>query len=80
MARSLILRKLLLTSFLLVLAALGSADLLLTRYTTGREIKHAQQELEGQIRILAPQLATIDPATLAAWADRAGEQAARASP
>jgi two-component system phosphate regulon sensor histidine kinase PhoR len=72
--RSPILRKLLTTSLLLILAALGSADLLLSRYTATREINHARQELEGQIRILSPALAAIDLSALAEWSTRAGEQ------
>jgi two-component system phosphate regulon sensor histidine kinase PhoR len=67
-----ILRKLLTTSFLLILAALGSADLLLSRYTASREIQHAEQLMQGQIRVLSPALAEIDPANLTAWTSRAG--------
>src|SRR5689334_9471990 len=72
--RSPILRKLLTTSLLLIVAALGSADLLLSRYTANREIRHAEQELEGQIRILKPALAAIDDAALQEWTHQAGEQ------
>ena len=67
-------RKLLTTALLLILAALGSADFLLSRYTAGREVKHAGQELEGQIRILSPELAAVDPSALAEWTNRVGEQ------
>ena len=67
-------RKLLLTSLLLILAALGSADFLLSRYTAGREVKNAQQQLEGQIRLLVPALATVDASALREWTDRIGEQ------
>lgn len=67
-------RKLLLTSLLLIVVALGSADFLLSRYTARREVKNAQQQLEGQIRLLAPALATVDPQTLQQWANRSGDE------
>lgn len=69
-----ILRKLLLAALLLIVVTLGSADFLLTRYTADRELKHAQQGMEGQIRILAPALAAVEPTALAGWTTRAGEQ------
>jgi two-component system phosphate regulon sensor histidine kinase PhoR len=69
-----ILRKLLLSSLLLILAALGSADFFLTRYTAARELQHAQQGMEGQIRILAAALAGVEPAAVADWTARAGDQ------
>ena len=69
-----ILRKLLLTAFVLIAVALGSADFFLTRYTAGRELQHATQVMEAQARLLAPALATAEPASLAAWAQQAGQQ------
>jgi len=69
-----ILRKLLLTAFLLIAVALGSADFFLTRYTADRELQHATQVMEAQARLLAPALAAVEPASLAAWAQQAGEQ------
>jgi len=71
-------RKLLLTSLLLILVALGSADILLNRYTAARELERAQHELESQTRLLLPTLATTDSSTLADWTRRvAGESRSR---
>ena len=70
-----ILRKLLLTALLLIVLTLGSVDVLLTRYTADRELQHAQQVMQGQVRILAPSLAVTDPAALGDWANQAGRQA-----
>jgi two-component system phosphate regulon sensor histidine kinase PhoR len=67
-------RKLLFTALVLIVVALGSADVLLSRYTAARELKQTQQALEGQIRILTPALAAVDPAAVNEWANRAGEQ------
>jgi two-component system, OmpR family, phosphate regulon sensor histidine kinase PhoR len=69
-----ILRKLLLWALLLIFVALGSADLLLTRYTADRELQHATQVMQAQARLLAPSLATADPASLEVWIHQAGEQ------
>src|SRR4029077_3976509 len=74
MLRSPILRKLLLTALLLIVVALGSADFLLSRYTAARELRHAQQELEGQIRLLVPALAAVNHAEVGDWTNRSGEQ------
>jgi two-component system phosphate regulon sensor histidine kinase PhoR len=67
-------RKLLLTSLLLILAALGSADILLSRYTSARELANTQHELAAQLRLLVQSLATVDPPAVVAWTTRAGEQ------
>jgi two-component system phosphate regulon sensor histidine kinase PhoR len=66
--RSPIFRKLLVAALLLILVSLGSADFLLTRYTAGRELKHAEQRMEQAARILAPALAAVDPSALEEWA------------
>jgi two-component system phosphate regulon sensor histidine kinase PhoR len=72
--RNFILYKLLLAAILLILVALGSVAFLLSRYTASQELLHAEQAMEGQIRILGPALDSIDPASLAAWTQRAAEQ------
>jgi two-component system phosphate regulon sensor histidine kinase PhoR len=74
MANAVILRKLLWAAFLLILVALGSATLLITRYTAGHEVQHAERAMQGQIRILAPALAVVPPGSLIDWARRSGEQ------
>jgi len=74
MPRSSILRKLLLTAVVLILVALGSADFFLTRYTADREVRHAEQLMEGQVRILAPALAAVPLSSLAAWTNQAAAQ------
>jgi two-component system phosphate regulon sensor histidine kinase PhoR len=66
--RSPIFRKLLVTALLLILVTLGSAGFLLTRYTAGRELKHAEQRMEEVVRILSPALASVEPAALEEWA------------
>src|ERR1035438_4261428 len=67
-----ILRKLLLTALLLIVVALGSAAVFLTRYTAARELHHAEDMMEAQARILAPSLAAIEAASLAQWTGREG--------
>jgi len=69
-----LLRKLLLAALVLILVALGAADVFLTRYTANRELQYAEQQMQGQARILAPALAAVGPSALAAWADRTGRQ------
>ena len=66
--RSPIFRKLLVTALLLILVTLGSAGFLLTRYTAGRELKHAEQRMDEAVRILSPALASAEPAALGEWA------------
>jgi len=68
-----IFRKLLLAALILILLTLGGAAILLTRYTADRELLHARRELEGMVRVLAPQLPRVEPAALADWAKRAEE-------
>jgi two-component system phosphate regulon sensor histidine kinase PhoR len=74
MASAVILRKLLLAALLLIVVALGSAGLLITRYTTGHELEHAEQSMEGQVRILAPALASTPLSSIAEWTRRSAEQ------
>jgi two-component system phosphate regulon sensor histidine kinase PhoR len=69
-----LLRKLLLAALVLILVALGAADVFLTRYTANRELQYAEQQMQGQTRILAPALAAIQPAALAAWVEQTGRQ------
>ena len=69
-----LLRKLLLAALVLILVALGAADVFLTRYTANRELQYAEQQMQGQARILAPTLASIEPSALAAWVERTGRQ------
>ncbi|MGO9261317.1 MAG: ATP-binding protein [Bryobacteraceae bacterium] len=72
--RSRIFRKLLLTALLLILVTLGSADFLLTRYTAGRELKHAEQDMEQAVQILAPALAAVEAGVLGEWARQMDER------
>jgi len=74
MIRSSILGKLLLTALVLILVALGSADFFLTRYTADREVRHAEQLMDGQVRILAPALAAVPLASVRDWTSRAASQ------
>jgi two-component system phosphate regulon sensor histidine kinase PhoR len=67
-----ILRKLLLTALLLILVALVSADVFLTRYTAASELGHAESTLAAQARILVPALAAVDPPSVQTWTNRAG--------
>src|SRR5579872_2720696 len=70
-----IFRKLLLTSLLLIVVALVSADFLLTRYTAARERAHAEELMSQAAGILAPELAAADPAGLQDWTRRADTRA-----
>jgi two-component system, OmpR family, phosphate regulon sensor histidine kinase PhoR len=69
-----ILRKLLLTSLLLIVVALAGADLLLTRYTASRELDHAIHQMEAQARIFVPSLSAVEAAALDDWTRRAADQ------
>jgi two-component system phosphate regulon sensor histidine kinase PhoR len=69
-----LLRKLLLAAMVLILVALGAADVFLTRYTANRELQYAEQKMQGQARILAPALAAIQPAALVEWVEQTGRQ------
>ena len=70
-----IFRKLLLSSLLLILISLVSADFLLTRSTAARERAHAEELMEEAARILRPELAAADPAALQEWARGADTRA-----
>jgi two-component system phosphate regulon sensor histidine kinase PhoR len=74
MGNGTILRKLLLSALLLIVVALGSAAIFLTRYTAASELQHAEDTMAAQARILLPALATVDPPSLDAWTGRAGIQ------
>jgi two-component system phosphate regulon sensor histidine kinase PhoR len=67
-----ILRKLLLSALLLILVALGSAAVFLTRYTAASERRHAEDTMAAQARILLPELSAVEPASLAAWTSGTG--------
>ena len=69
-----LLRKLLLAALLLILVALGAAGIFLTRYTADRELQYAEQQMQSQVRILAPALTSVEPSALPAWAEQAGRQ------
>lgn len=69
-----LLRKLLLAALILIVVALGAADVFLTRYTAARERQYAEQQMQSQVRILAPALAAVEPSALAAWVEQAGRQ------
>lgn len=69
-----IFRKLLLSALLLILVALGSAAIFLTRYASDGELRHAEDTMAAQLRILAPALATVDPQSVRDWTDRMGAQ------
>ena len=73
MGSSPLLRKLLLSILVLMIVALGSAAFLIERYTAAHELAHAQQLLEGQIRILGNGLQYRTPSTIRDWTDTAGE-------
>lgn len=67
-------RKILLSAFLLIIATVGSADFLMTRYTEQRELELVQQELELVGRIYREQLAAVATPEMQAWAQRADRQ------
>ena len=72
MGNASILRKLLLWALTLILVALGSAAIFLTQYTAAGELRHAEQTMAAQVRILAPALAVIDAQSVTEWTSRAG--------
>jgi two-component system phosphate regulon sensor histidine kinase PhoR len=74
MGSATILRKLLLSALLLILVALGSAAVFLSRYTAESELRHAERTMEAQARILAPALPAGSPQALAEWTSRAGAE------
>ena len=55
MGNGTILRKLLLSALLLIVVALGSAAIFLTRYTAASELQHAEDTMAAQARILLEQ-------------------------
>ncbi len=65
--RSSIFRKLLATSALLIAVTLGSADLLLTRYTADRERARVQEQMAQSLRLIAPALISNPPANWQKW-------------
>ncbi len=67
-----LLRKLLLAALVLILVALGTADIFLTRYTRTRELQYAEQQMQGQVRLLGRELAAIEPGALAGWVEQTG--------
>lgn len=67
-------RKILLSAFLLIIATVGSADFLVTRYTEQRELELVQQELELLGRIYRGQLTSLDTSEMQDWALRADQQ------
>jgi len=72
MGNASVLRKLLLWALTLILVALGSAAIFLTQYTSASELRHAEQTMAAQARILAPALAAIDAQSVTDWTSRAG--------
>ena len=67
--RSSIFGKLLLTSALLIVVALASADFLLTRYAGDRERSLVQREIAQSLHVILPTLVSNPPANLQKWAD-----------
>lgn len=67
-----ILRKALLSALLLILVALGSAAIFLTRYTAASELERAEDLMAAQARILLPALAAVDQPSLETWTNGAG--------
>jgi two-component system phosphate regulon sensor histidine kinase PhoR len=70
-----LLRKLLLAALLLIFVALGAAAVFLTRYTADRELQYAEQQMQAQVSILGPALASVESPEVAAWVEQAGRQA-----
>ena len=66
--RSTVFRKLLFAAALSIAVALGTADVLLTRYTAERERSLAQRELAESLRLIAPELSAA-PSNLQQWAE-----------
>ena len=72
--RSPLFRKLLFAAALLIAVALGTADVLLTRYTAERERSLAQRELADSLRLIAPELpaaalSNLQPSHVQQWAE-----------
>jgi two-component system phosphate regulon sensor histidine kinase PhoR len=67
--RSPLFRKLLFAAALLIAVALGTADVLLTRYTAERERSLAQRELAESLRLIAPELPSAASSNLQQWAE-----------
>lgn len=67
--RSPLFRKLLFAAALSIAVALGTADVLLTRYTAERERSLAQRELADSLRLIAPELLSAAPSNLQRWAE-----------
>ncbi|MBI4890400.1 MAG: HAMP domain-containing protein [Acidobacteria bacterium] len=68
-------RKILFSAFALIIATVGSADYLMTRYTGERELEQVQKNLELALRIYAGELNQLKNAELEQWARRADGQA-----
>jgi two-component system phosphate regulon sensor histidine kinase PhoR len=67
-------RKLLLTSLALILVTVVALDFLLTRYTTDRETRNVENQLQAQARILAGEVAGLPAAGLANWTKEAQQR------
>ncbi len=70
-----IFRKLLLSAFVLVAVTLALLDFYLTRDAAARHRRDTRQQLAADARILAGEMAQIEPAALDAWARDAGRRA-----
>ena len=76
--RSPLFRKLLLIAFILIAAPLAVLDSFLTTYIADRETRNVQQRLTAAARILAGEVAAIEPAKMEQWArEVAGRAQAR---
>ena len=73
--RSPIFRKFLLTALSLITVTLAVAGALVIRYTANRELLHAERELDGMLRVLAPQLPSLPSVALDDWARRTDQLA-----
>jgi two-component system phosphate regulon sensor histidine kinase PhoR len=67
--RSPLFRKLLFAAALLIAVALGTADVLLTRYTAEREHSLAQRELAQSLRLIVREVTSAPPPNLQQWAE-----------
>ncbi len=74
-AGSPIFRKLTISALLLILVTVAVSDSLLSRYTADRETQNAETQLAGEARILAGELETLAPPSLAGWAKSAAVRA-----
>ncbi len=71
-------RKILLSAFVLILATVGSADFLMTRYTEQRELELVQQDLELVGQIYRERLSGLTAEQVEVWARKAdGQSGAR---